>query len=133
MNGMAMEQKDLKNRPNEIDSVDHLTVLKFNLERQNDQANALIQIIEKVEQIESNVNEKYSEVKEIVNEVRDRVTIDHEDQQELKSIVAKKSYAIANDYYGDKEEYGAEIRELAGYAIRRHWKMLKDYFRVTRY
>lgn len=110
-----------------------MEAIKFSLKRQNDQAEALIKVIERVERIESNVNEKYAEVKEIVDEVRNRVHIEHEDQKILRSIVARNAYEIAREYYGNSDEYGAEIRELAGYAIRHQWKLLKNYFRVTRY
>jgi len=114
-------------------AINHLEVLKHNLKTQNEQGEALIKVIERVEKIESNMNEKYTEVKDIVDEVRNRVTIEYEDQQVLRSIVGKKSGKIARDYWGDSKKYGAEIREMKGYATRHHWRQLKDYFRVTRY
>src|SRR5690625_55717 len=103
-------------------AINQLEIMKHSLKTQNEQGKALIAVIERVEQIENNVNEKYGEIKDIVTEVKNRVTIDHEDQQVLKSIVGKKSYDIAKKYYNNNSNYGAEIRELAGYAIRHHWK-----------
>ncbi|HLR92345.1 MAG TPA: ORF6C domain-containing protein [Atopostipes sp.] len=114
-------------------AINQMEAIKFNLKRQNEQANALIQVIERIEEIESNMNEKYVEVKDMVDEIRDRVYIEHEDQKELQSIVSKKSYAIAKEYFNNDDDYGAEIRELAGYAMRHHWKLLKKHFNVTRY
>jgi hypothetical protein len=114
-------------------AINQLEVLRHNLQTQNEQGKALVEMIDRVEGIESNVNEKYSEIKGMVTEVRDRVTIDYEGQQVLKSIVWKKSTSIAQSYYEYNDDYGAEIKELKGYATRHHWKLLKDYFRVTRY
>jgi len=118
----------------------NMDAIKFNLKRQNKQADAMIKLIERMEQTERNVerteskvDEKYEEVKGMVNEVKDRVHIDFEDQKQLQSIVAKKSNQVAKEYYNNSEEYGAEIRELIGYARRYVWKQLKDYFNVTRY
>lgn len=114
-------------------AVNQMEVLKHNLKTQQTQGEALIEVIERVEHIESNMNEKYSEVKSIVNEVRDRVTIEYEDQQVLRSIVSRRSGKVAKYYWGDFDKYGAEIREMKGHATREHWKQLKEYFRVTRY
>src|SRR5690625_1368123 len=114
-------------------AIQEMQAIKFNLRRQNEQAEALIQVIERVEQIESNVNEKYEKVTEVVEEVRNRVYIEYEDQKELQSIVAKKANEVANEKYGDMPDHGAEFRELVGYARRHVWKKLKNYFNVTRY
>lgn len=114
-------------------SVNEMEAIKFNLKRQNDQAEALIQVIERVEQIESNVNEKYEKVNDIVEEVRNRVYIEHEDQKQLQSIVGKKAHEVAKRRYGNNREFGAEFRELVGYARRHVWKKLKNHFNVTRY
>lgn len=114
-------------------AVNQLEILKHNLKTQNEHGRALVAVIERVEGVEDNVNEKYGEIKAMVTEVRDRVYIEHEDQKELQSIVGKKSYAIAGEYYNNDDDYGAEIREMAGYAIRHHWKTLKKEFKISRY
>lgn len=114
-------------------AINEMEAIKFNLKRQNEQAEALIQVIERVEEIESNVNEKYEKITEIVEEVRNRVYLEHEDQKQLQSIVGRKAYQVAKARYGDSREYGAEFRELVGYARRRVWKRLKEHFNVTRY
>lgn len=87
-------------------AINQLEVLRHNLQTQNEQGKALVEMIDRVEGIESNVNEKYSEIKGMVTEVRDRVTIDYEGQQVLKSIVWKKSTSIAQSYYEYNDDYG---------------------------
>lgn len=112
-------------------AINQLDVLKHSLKTQNEQGKALIAVIERVESIERNVEDKYNEMAGMVTEVKNRVYIEYEDQKELQSIVAKKSQAIAKKKYG--EGFEAEFRELVGYARRHIWKQLKDHFSVTRY
>lgn len=121
-------------------AINQLEVLKHNLITQNEQGKALVEMIEKVEGIESNVInvrdevvELKNDVKKDLNDMRNRITIDYESQKELQSIVKKKSNKIAKEHYGEPEEYGAEIRELSGYATRFLWSALKDKYRITRF
>lgn len=117
-----------------------MEALKFNLQRQNEQGNALVKVIEKVEEMESNVNEKYEKTNEalgnmqdMLQEVNNRVTLEDEDARQIKSIVGKKAAAIAKEKYPDLINYGAEYRELIGYARRTVYKKLKQHFNVTKY
>lgn len=117
-----------------------MEALKFNLKRQNEQGNALVKTIERVEQIESNMNEKYEKtevalgnMEDMLQEVNNRVTLEDEDARQIKSIVSKKASAIAKQKYPDIKEFGAEYRELIGYARRTVYKRLKQYFNVTKY
>lgn len=114
-------------------AINQMEVLKHSLQTQNEQGKALIAVIERVEQIETNVNKKYEEVTEIVDEVRNRVHLEEADANRIKSIVGKKAHAIAKVKYPNKDEYGAEYLELVGYARREVYKRLKTHFNVTKY
>lgn len=114
-------------------AVNQMEVLKHSLRTQNEQGKALIAVIERVEKIETNVNKKYAQVTEIVEEVRNRVHLEEADANRIKSIIGRKSYAIAKVKYPDKDKYGAEYLELVGYARREIYKRLKTHFNVTKY
>ena len=114
-------------------ATNQMEVIRFNLKRQNEQADALIEVIDRVEKSESNVNDKFSKMSVMLDDVKDSVTIYYDEQKQLQSIVSKKANRFAKDYYDYDENYGAEIRELAGYAIRIQWKLLKERFRLARY
>lgn len=110
-----------------------MEAIKFNIQRQNEQGNALVQVIDRVEEIESNMNKKYDRMSGMLKEVENRVHLEDADADKIKSIVGKKSHEVAKRKYPDTKEYGAEYRELVGYARRHVYKKLKGYFNVTKY
>lgn len=114
--------------------------LRHSMEKSKAQDNALEVVINRMEEIESNVIGVRDEVLVLKNEVkgdlddmRNRITIDYECQKTLQSIVKRKSNAIAVDHYEDYEKFGAEIRELSGYATRILWGIFKKRYFLTRY
>lgn len=114
-------------------SINQLEVMKHSLQTQNEQGKALIAVIERVEQVETNVNKKYEEVTEIVEEVRNRVHLEEADANRIKSIVGSKAHAVAKVRYPNTENFKAEYLELVGYARREVYKRLKTHFNVTKY
>lgn len=114
--------------------------LRRSLEKSKAQDTALEAVINRMESIEGNVLAIRDEVAGVLKQVKDSVYIYYEEQKQLQSRVGKQANDFAQDYYSqddvpwdDREDYGAEIRELAGYANRKQWKALKDSFEVTRY
>lgn len=116
-----------------IEKIDEMETLKFSLERQNKQGEALVKVIERVEKIESNMNKKYDRMSGMLKEVENRVHLEDADATRIKSIVAKKSHKIAKAKYPNNKDYGAEFLELVGYARRHVYKRLKEHFNVTKY
>lgn len=114
-------------------AINQMEILKHNLVTQNEQGKALIAVIERVEKIETNVNKKYEQITEVVEEVRNRVHLENADARKISSIVGKKAHAISSVRYPNKKEYGAEYLELVGYARREVYKRLKGHFNVTSY
>jgi|SRR5699024_2105893 len=117
----------------QLEKVNSMEALKFSLARQNEQAEALIAVIERVEEIESNMNEKYDRMSGMVKEVENRVHLEEADANMIKSIVGSKAHAIAKKHYPDTNSYGAEYLELVGYARREVYGKLKKHFNVTKY
>lgn len=114
--------------------------LRHSLEKSKAQDAALEAVINRMESIEGNVLAIRDEVAGVLKQVKDSVYIYYEEQKQLQSIVGKQADEVARDHYNqdeipweDREDYGAEIRELAGYATRKQWTALKDSFEVTRY
>lgn len=113
---------------------DVYSFLRHQLEKSKAQDAALEAVINKVEQIETNVTSMYLELK-------DSITILYAEQDMLKSKVAGAAYDAAKEYLiEDGESYPlpgtaeeAEIREMAGYGMRYQWKLLKDHFEVSKY
>lgn len=114
-------------------AVNQLEVLKHSLITQNKQGEALVAVINRVEQIEVNVNKRYEEITDVVEEVKNRIHLEEADATRIKSIVASKANRIAKVKYPDTKEFGAEYRELVGYARREVYKRLRKHFNVTKY
>lgn len=114
-------------------AVNQLEILKHSLKTQNEQGQALVEVIERVEGIENNVNEKHGEIKGMVTEVRNRVHLEEADAKRIKSIVNKKAHEISKYRYPDTDKYGAEYLELVGHARGKVYKRLKEHFNVTKY
>lgn len=114
-------------------TVNQLEVLKHSLQTQNEQGKALIAVIERVEQVETNVNKKYEQINEVVEEVRNRVHLEEADANRIKSIVSSKAHAVSKVKYPNTDSFRAEYLELVGYARREVYKRLKTHFNVTKY
>lgn len=115
------------------EKVNQMEALKFSIQRQNEQGNALVEVIERVEEIENNMNTKYDRMSGMLKEVENRVHLEEADASKIKSIVNKKAHEISKIKYPDTDKYGAEYLELVGYARRRIYKRLKEHFNVTKY
>lgn len=117
-----------------------MEVIKFNLQRQNDQGQALVQMIERVESIESNVenvqediNHKFSEMSSMLQKVEDSVTLTYEEQKELQSTVFKLSINLAKESFNGEAVSKKEFSDQVGKFRRSTWKKLKERMNVPRY
>lgn len=129
---MAIEEKD---------------ITRSLIKSQQQQLNTISRIYDEICGIKSelfavkdDVNLKFTHMQSMVKRVEDSVYIYYEEQKQLQSIVGEQANNLAQSYYNqdhipweEREDFGAEIRELAGWAMRKQWKSLKDCFKVTRY
>jgi hypothetical protein len=112
-----------------------MEIIKFSLETQNKQGQALVAIINHVEGIKSDVDEKFSEMSVMLQEVKDSVTLSYEEQKKLQSTVFKTSVDLTKQSFEatllepTKEEFLKEV----GSFRRAIWKKLKDKYDVPRY
>lgn len=119
---------------------DVFDVTRSLIQSQRQQITAIENMFDEICNIKDDVDTKFTLMGGMVKRIEDSVYIYYEEQKQLQSIVGKNANSVAQAHYsqegipwGCREDLGAEIRELAGYAIRKQWKALKDYFEVTRY
>lgn len=124
-----------------------IEALKFSLKRQNEQGNAMMEMLDEVQEIknevkqtESNIqkidndmNEKIEKVNDSLERMENSVELQGSEADEIQSIIYRKAHELAIIKFPDMDDYGAEYRELNGYARRRLYKKLKTHFNVNSY
>lgn len=121
--------QNLKN----VESNNPMEMLKFNLKRQNEQGEAIVQAIEHIDEVKNDMDEKYQHTFQMLKEVKNRIHLEEGDCLKIKSLVAKKAHRISKKRWGNLQDYGAEYREMVGFARRTVYKKLKHYFNVNKY
>lgn len=135
----------MKNFENE--KMNHLTVLKNSLKRQNEQGSQMMELVnhlmgveERVGKAEERIDYKVAGLEETVESALEQITIDYEQQQEIKSIVNSKANAFTKEYYsnGMPESVPSKFhddlfKKKKGRYIRRFYARLKSNFNVVRY
>lgn len=110
-----------------------MDLIKLNIERQNDQGRQMLMILNEVQEIKTDVDEKFSEMSSMLQKVEESVTITYEEQKELQSIVFKLSINLTKESI-DGEEVSKEIfNKQVGKFRRSIWKKLKEKMNVPRY
>lgn len=110
-----------------------MDLIKYNIERQQEQGQQMLTILSEVQEIKSDVNDKFSEMSVMVQEVRDSVTLTYEEQKELQSTVFSISNAFAKESLDGEQVSREEFSKLVGQFRRSIWKKLKELMNVPRY
>jgi len=110
------------------------------LERQQEQGNIMqvmldqmLQIESNVKRVEENVEQKFSQVNALVQEVRDSVTLTDAECYELQSKVHNLSVELTKEYFGEEDVDRKTFSEQVGKFRRGIWKLVKTKFGVARY
>ncbi|AYB38523.1 ORF6C domain-containing protein [Brevibacillus laterosporus] len=101
-------------------------IMKVMLERMN-------QAERNVKKVEENVEQKFALMTEMVQEVRDSVTLNDEEKFKIQSAVHSLSIELTKEYLAGEEVSRDEFSKLVGKFRRRIWKELKSTFEVARY
>ena len=131
----------------ENNKMQHLSLLKNSLQRQNDQGNQMMEVVNHLMGIEQRVNEaeeridhKVAGLEQTVDSALEKITIDYEQQQGIKSIINIKANDFTKMYYIDgmpetvPEKYHDDLfKKKKGRYIRRFYAKLKSNFNVVRY
>jgi uncharacterized protein YxjI len=91
---------------------------------------AIRTMFEGMKQIENNVNERFEEVKGMVQEVRDTVTLNDSECYQLQQAVFSKANEITKGRY---KEMDLKFKAAVGIYRRLIWSHLKKKFCVARY
>lgn len=120
---------------NELTQETPLTILKETLTKQNDQGQALLLIVERMEKQEERVDKKISTVENLVEEVSKRVHLEEEEATQIKKLVNRKAWKFAKRYFNEKQMepssnlFLSKTGQFRGNLYRR----LKTEFNVTKY
>ena len=131
----------------ENDKIQHLSLLKNSLQRQNDQGNQMMELVNhlmgvetRVDEAEDRINHKVAGLEKTVDSALEQITIDYEQQQEIKSIVNSKANDFTKQYYSNgmpdsvPEKFHDDLfKKKKGRYIRRFYARLKSNFNVVRY
>jgi len=110
-----------------------MDLIKFSLQRQNEQGQALVEVINYVETLSGDMQEKYEQTNLMLKEVRDSYTITYEEQKELQATVFSKSIALTKEYFEGQTHTKEEFSKQIGSFRRAIWKKLKELRDVPRY
>lgn len=110
-----------------------MDLIRFNIQRQNEQGEQMIEILNEVQSIKGDVDEKFTEMSVMVQEVRDSVTLTYEEQKELQGIVFSISNSFAKESFEGEDVSREEFSKQVGKFRRSIWKKLKERMNVPRY
>lgn len=116
--------------------------LIFTLERQNEQGAALVQALKNVAEIEARmidtekrINDRFEQNEALQAKLAEELTINYDEQQEIKSIVNKKASEMTNIHQGkEKKDYSSNLfKAWKGLFMSRIHAKLKRRMNVARY
>ena len=98
-------------------------------------------MLNEIHEVKSDVVKMQTNVTNMFHELKDSITILYAEQDVLRSMVGKAAYDAAKYHLLDEDEsypgrgsaLEAQIREMAGFAMRYQWKKLKVHFNVPKY
>jgi uncharacterized protein YoxC len=110
-------QRQLDNQRNQVETIKSIL-------------NEVIQIRDDVNSSKREVNKRFVVMEEMVQEVRDSVTLIYAEEKELQSEVCSRSAALAKDRYKENDK---SFSGVVGKYRRLIWSKLKQKFNVPRY
>lgn len=105
-------------------------ILKQQIERQDEQGRTLHTMFDGIRSMYTEFSEGMSEMKSMVQEVRDSVTLINAECTGLQSAVASKSIALTKDRYSEED---GTFKQVVGLYRRMIWKQLKQRYEVPKY
>lgn len=116
--------------------------LVFTLQRQNEQGEALVEVLQNVMEIEANViasegrvNKKIEEMEALTEKLSEELTINYEQQQEIRSIVNRLATDMAKNHQAKENKVYSNnlFKAWKGRFISRIYAKLKVRMNVVRY
>jgi len=105
-------------------------ILQKQIERQDEQGRTIHLMFDGIRTMYTEISEGMTEVRQLVQEVRDSVTLTNAECFELQSAVAKKSISLTKDRIHEEE---ADFPKIVGKYRWMIWKHMKRHFNVPKY
>jgi hypothetical protein len=106
------------------------SILEAQLNRQDEQGKTIHTMFDSVKVMYHDFSQKFETMTEMVQEVRDSVTLNDAERTTLQSDVATKSIELAKDRHNEGEE---RFSKVVGYYRHMIWKSLKAKYQVPKY
>ena len=106
------------------------SILELQLQRQDEQGKAIHSMFDGMKSMYSDFSTKYEVMSEMVQEVRDSVTLNNAECTMMQKAVATKSISLTKDRYSEEDE---PFKNVVGKHRRMIWKQLKEKFNVPKY
>jgi hypothetical protein len=116
MNSQIVESSDFQNK-------EVYSILQKSIDRDQ-------MILNRMLGVERNVEIKFAEITELVQEVRDSVTLTNAECTMMQSAVRTKAIALTKDRYVEED---GDFKTVVGKHLRMIWKQLKEKYGVPKY
>lgn len=115
---------------NEVNS---LSVLKQALITQNKQGQALVEVLDYVEEIKSEMIDIKGEIKADIKELRDSITLNDEEIKDIQSAVGTVAWRLTKEYFGERNVSDDLFMAKLGHLRTGVYYHLKKTFETGRY
>lgn len=109
-----------------------LTILKGQVERSNEQGQALLKLVESVEEIRDEMYKIHEEVKDDLQDIRDTYPLTNGEISLIKSMVSKKATEFTDSYFENKVSSELFSKKWGHFIMAIYFK-LKRKFGVSTY
>lgn len=106
------------------------SILELQLKRQDEQGKTIHTMFDSIKSMYSSFTVKFDEMTEMVQEVRDSVTLNNAECTMIQSAVALKSIQLTKDRFAEED---ATFNQVVGKYRRCIWSNLKKKYSVPKY
>jgi hypothetical protein len=106
------------------------SIMEAQLQRQDEQGKTIRSMFDGMKSMYSDFSGKFEIMTEMVQEVRDSVTLNNAECTMMQIAVATKSISLTKDRYTEEDE---PFKNVVGKHRRMIWKQLKEKFGIPKY
>lgn len=106
------------------------SIMEAQLQRQDEQGKTIRSMFDGMKSMYSDFSSKFEVMTEMVQEVRDSVTLNNAECTMMQSSVRTKAISLTKDRYTEED---GSFKDVVGKHIRMIWKQLKQKFDVPKY
>lgn len=110
-----------------------LSAIKFSLQQQTKQSEAIQQLIDTILEVKEDVSEMKQSITQDVQELRDSITLNEVECLELQGAAFAKAKQLANEYFDGDNVSSNLFLSKYGQFLRLVYKHLKTTFNIRKY